>query len=150
MGVSEKNDQVIPEAQNQQSQGPLRVLIAEDNEINQELLVRILRKGQHHVAVANDGHEVLQTLDSDQFDIIIMDVQMPGMSGLEATKAIRQSEAGTDRHIVIIGFSASCGKWGMKLCLEAGMDDFVTKPIKQDELFAVIEKTLARRKAASV
>lgn len=141
----ETNKQDAPEASPGDFTGKLRILVAEDNEVNQELLIRMLGKAQHQVILANNGREVLEALHADNIDMVLMDVQMPVMSGLDATKAIRRSEAGTEKHLPIIGLSAYSRERNAELCLQAGMDDFITKPIKQDELFATIQHVLTRK-----
>jgi PAS domain S-box-containing protein len=116
-----------------------RILLAEDNLVNQLLAVRLLEKRGHHVQVAGDGREVLEKLKTAEFDLILMDVQMPVMGGFEATAAIREMEKGTGRHIPIIALTAHAVTGDRERCVAAGMDGYVAKPIHPDELFEQIE-----------
>jgi signal transduction histidine kinase/CheY-like chemotaxis protein len=120
------------------SRRKLRVLLAEDNAINQKLALRILEKQGHSVEVANDGQEAVAALAIGQFDVVLMDVQMPNMSGLEATAAIRTLERATSRHVPIVAMTANAMKGDRERCLKAGMDDYVSKPIQADHLLEVI------------
>lgn len=120
----------------------LHILLAEDNAVNQKLVIRLLEKRGHIVVVANDGKEALAAQENESFDLILMDIQMPEMDGFEATTAIRQKEKGTDTHIPIIAMTAHAMKGDREKCLEAGMDGYVSKPIKTEELFEVLEGPL--------
>jgi PAS domain S-box-containing protein len=120
----------------------LRVLVAEDNVVNQELAVRLLEKQGHTVAVAGNGREALDALEkatSRGFDVVLMDLQMPEMDGLEATAVIRQKEKATGRHLPIIAITAHALKGDRERCLAAGMDDYLAKPIQAKELLAAVE-----------
>jgi len=119
----------------------LRVLVAEDNAVNQELAVRLLEKQGHTVAVAGNGREALEALEkaASGFDVVLMDVQMPEMDGFEATAAIRQKEKATGKHLPIIAMTAHAMKGDRERCLAAGMDDYVAKPIQAKELWATVE-----------
>ncbi len=119
---------------------PLRILVAEDNLVNQTVAVRILEKGGHSVVVANNGKEALTTLGRVQFDLILMDVQMPLLDGLETTRMIRHQERETGRHIPIIAMTAHAMKGDREQCLAAGMDDYLAKPINTAELYALLQK----------
>jgi len=135
--------QVLPRALRSplQPTRPLRVLVAEDNSVNQQLIVKILKKKGHKTAVANDGSAAVAMVKRDsRFDVILMDMQMPQMSGLEATAEIRKHEAGTDRHIPIIALTASVLKGDRERCLASGMDDYLTKPVNRNALFAALER----------
>lgn len=123
---------------------PLEVLLAEDNIINQKVAVRILEKQGWQVTVANNGKEAVEISAKSEFDLILMDVQMPEMDGLEATVKIRKREEGSDKHIPIIALTAHAFEEDKKRCLDAGMDRYATKPIKIRELFAVIEEVLEK------
>ena len=112
----------------------LRVLLAEDNPVNQTLATRILEKLGHKVQVVNDGKEALARSQAEEFDLILMDVQMPEMDGLEATKAIRGAEERTGKHLPIIAMTAHAMKGDREECLRAGMDGYLSKPIRIDEL----------------
>jgi two-component system sensor histidine kinase/response regulator len=123
----------------------LKVLLAEDNLVNQRLAVRLLEKRGHRVAVAGNGREALEPLEKESFDLVFMDVQMPEMDGLEATAAIREKEARMGLHQPIIALTAHAMKGDREKCLEAGMDGYLTKPIRPQELDQVLEDHLARR-----
>jgi PAS domain S-box-containing protein len=117
----------------------MRILVAEDNRVNQELVLELLRQRGHSPVVAADGAKALKALERERFDALLMDVQMPNLSGLEATRAIRQSEKWTGRHLPIVAMTAHAMKGDSERCLEAGMDGYVAKPIQAAELFAAIE-----------
>ena len=118
---------------------PVRVLLAEDNEINQQVAVEFLQLRGHHVRIANNGMDVLRALAADAFDIILMDVQMPQMDGFQATAAIREKEKTTGDHIPIIAMTGYAMKGDRQRCLDAGMDAYICKPIRSQELFEAIE-----------
>ena len=118
----------------------LHILVAEDNAINQRLVVRMLEKRGHTVRVAGNGKEVLAALKSEAFDLVLMDVQMPEMNGFEATAAIRAWEQGT--HIPIIAMTAHALKGDRERCLAAGMDAYVSKPLLAPQLFEAIESMI--------
>jgi PAS domain S-box-containing protein len=119
--------------------GGLRILLAEDNPVNQKLAVRLLEKQGHAVVVAGTGREALGALERERFDVVLMDVQMPEMDGLEATAHIRAREHGGER-LPIIGLTAHAMKGDRERCLEAGMDDYLSKPIQLPELFAALAR----------
>jgi signal transduction histidine kinase/CheY-like chemotaxis protein len=125
----------------------LEILLAEDGEVNQEVAVGLLEMRGHHVEVANDGREALAALEKRSFDLVLMDLEMPEMDGLEATAAIRAKEATDGGHIPIIAMTAHAIMGFRERCLDAGMDDYVTKPIKPDELFKVVETVAAGQSA---
>src|SRR5215469_4440721 len=118
----------------QASERSLRVLLAEDNPVNQTLAMRILEKLGHKVQVVNNGREALKRSQAEDFDLILMDVQMPEMDGLEATKAIRSAEASTGIHVPIVAMTAHAMKGDREKCLSAGMDGYLSKPIRIEEL----------------
>jgi CheY-like chemotaxis protein len=124
----------------------LRVLVAEDNVVNQEVAVGLLSRAGHSAIVANNGREALALLERERFDLVLMDVQMPEMDGLEATAAIRDRERSTGLHVPIVAVTAHAMKGDAERCLAAGMDAYVTKPLQARELLAVIRGT-GRRKA---
>ena len=126
-----------------QFRSPLRILLAEDNAVNQHLARRLLEKRGHKVAVAGDGRAALEAVDRERFDVVLMDVQMPEMDGFEATAAIRAKEGRTGRRVPIIALTAHSMKGDEERCLQAGMDGYVTKPVKAETLFAAIEAALA-------
>jgi two-component system, sensor histidine kinase and response regulator len=117
----------------------LRVLLAEDNAINQMLAVRLLEKRGYTVTVAANGREALAAFERESFDVILMDIQMPEMDGFEATAAIRLNEKSTGGHIPIIAMTAHSLVGDQERCLAAGMDGYVSKPIRTHQLFAAIE-----------
>jgi PAS domain S-box-containing protein len=123
----------------------LRVLVAEDNAVNQRLAVRMLEKRGHRVVVANNGREALDALAKDTFDLVFMDVQMPEMDGFEATAGIREKEKGTGRHQVVIALTAHAMKGDRERCVAGGMDAYLSKPIRPQELDDILEKYLALR-----
>jgi CheY-like chemotaxis protein/HPt (histidine-containing phosphotransfer) domain-containing protein len=125
----------------------IRVLIAEDNVVNQRLALRLLEKKGYHAAVADNGIKALALLAEQEFDLVLMDVQMPEMNGFEATAAIRQHEETTGRHIPIIAMTAHAIKGDEERCLTAGMDGYVSKPIRPDDLFRLIEQLAPPRTA---
>ena len=127
--------------------GSLRILLAEDNPVNQTLAMRILEKLGHKVQVVNDGREALGRSQAEEFDLILMDVQMPEMDGLEATKAIRAAEASTGKHIPIIAMTAHAMKGDREDCLRAGMDGYLSKPIRTDELKRTLSEITKTRNA---
>ncbi len=118
---------------------PMRVLLAEDNVVNQRLAIRLLEKRGHHITVAADGREALRELERGTFDAILMDLQMPHMSGFEATAEIRRSEQISGGHIPIIAMTAHAMKGDREQCLAAGMDEYVAKPVQASELFQTLE-----------
>src|SRR6266849_10413161 len=124
-----------------------RILVAEDNPVNQRLVVRLLEKRGHHVVVAGNGREALEVLGKENFDLILMDVQMPEMDGMEATTAIREKEKGTGAHQRIIALTAHAMKGDRERCLAAGMDGYLTKPIRPPELDQILEEHAAHRAA---
>ena len=120
----------------------LRVLLAEDNPVNQLLARTVLEKQGHEVVVAQNGREALARVEVETFDVVLMDVQMPEMDGLTATRAIRDVEAGTGKHLPIVGVTAHAMKGDRERCLAAGMDGYVSKPIRPEALFAAIEEAV--------
>ncbi|MHB0912699.1 MAG: response regulator [Armatimonadota bacterium] len=124
----------------------LRVLLAEDNSINQGLVVRILEKRGHEVVVTGDGRKALDAWKREHFDAVLMDVQMPEMDGFDTTAAIREIEKVTGKHIPIIAMTAHAMKGDREKCLNAGMDGYVSKPIHAGELIKAIESLAGSRK----
>ena len=120
------------------------VLLAEDNIVNQALAIRLLEKQRHTVTVANNGREALTAFSKNIFDLVLMDVQMPELDGFKTTGIIREKERGTGRRIPIIAMTAHAMKGDRERCLAEGMDDYVSKPIKADALYSIIEKLITR------
>ena len=136
LGVSDaEDDPAQPAVQDKVGKiGALRVLLAEDNLVNQKLAQGLLTRQGHTVLIANNGREAIDALQADKFDVVLMDVQMPEMDGFEATRAVRKAEQGTDQHQPIIAMTAHAMAGDRELCLEAGMDEYVSKPIRIAEL----------------
>jgi signal transduction histidine kinase/DNA-binding response OmpR family regulator len=129
-----------------EEQDSLHILLAEDNAVNQRIAVGMLQKRGHTVFVANDGLAATVAMEAQNgrpFDLILMDVQMPTMDGLEATAFIREKEKITGKHIPIIALTAHAMKGDREVCLAAGMDGYVTKPLKADELLSVMRELIA-------
>jgi two-component system, sensor histidine kinase and response regulator len=120
----------------------LRILVAEDNEFNQELVVKLLKKQGHVAVLADNGKAALDAWERAPFDLILMDVQMPGMDGFAVTQAIRAKEKVTNTHVPIIALTAHAMKGDRERCLEAGMDSYVSKPIQAAQLLAEIDRLI--------
>ena len=118
----------------------LSVLLAEDNPVNRQVAVEILRRRGHHVRTANDGLEAVAALETFRPDVVLMDVQMPGMNGLDAAAAIRAREAGTGRHVPIVAMTAHAMDSHRQRCLDAGMDAYLAKPVSADTLVETVER----------
>ena len=118
---------------------PRRILLAEDGLVNQRVAVELLQQRDHEVTVATNGHEVLAALDGSTFDLVLMDVQMPEMDGFEATAAIRTREGDSGDHMPIVAMTAHAMKGDRERCLEAGMDEYIPKPIRARQLYEVID-----------
>jgi CheY-like chemotaxis protein len=128
---------------------PLRVLLSDDNVINQKVAVRLLQQMGYRAAVAANGLEALEARDRQPFDLIFMDVMMPEMGGLEATRLIRERQRQPDRHpnyktpLVIIAMTASAMPGDREKCITAGMDDYIAKPVRLEDVRAIIERWAA-------
>jgi CheY-like chemotaxis protein/HPt (histidine-containing phosphotransfer) domain-containing protein len=118
----------------------MKVLLAEDNAVNRTLAIRLLEKHGHTVVVVENGRQALEVLERETVDLVLMDVQMPEMDGLEATAAIREKERKTGSHVPIIALTAHAMKGDREKCLAAGTDDYLTKPIRTADLFAAIDR----------
>ncbi len=126
-------------------QGGFHVLLAEDNPVNRELVRHFLAKAGHHVEMAASGREALHHLESPgRFDLVLMDVRMPDVSGIEAAEVVRGKEKATGAHIPIVALTAYAMREDRERCLRAGMDDYVSKPVRAEELLATIEKVASR------
>jgi len=132
----------VPPQRNAQG---LRILLAEDNPVNQLFARRLLEKKGHSVTLAMDGEAALRALAAETFDVVLMDLQMPVMDGLEAARRIRERERGSRVHVPIIAMTAHAMSGDREVCLEAGMDGYVSKPIDPRELFATIQAAAEMR-----
>jgi len=128
----------------------LHILLAEDNEVNQKLAVRLLQKRGHSVVVANNGREAVEASESRKYDLVLMDVQMPEMDGIQATIAIRAREAGSGARLAIVAMTALVMKGDRERCMAADMDGYLSKPIRPQELDAVLETYTARKTAEMI
>jgi CheY-like chemotaxis protein len=124
-------------------------LLAEDNAVNQRLASRLLEKQGHTVVVAANGREAVAALVRENFDLVMMDVQMPEMDGFEATAVMRARETETGAHTPIIAMTAHAMTGDRERCLASGMDGYVSKPINVRELFAVVQTVLRSCEAAA-
>ena len=124
---------------------PLRVLLAEDSVVNQKLAVALLERRGHTVTVVDNGKKALEAVIASPFDVVLMDVEMPGMDGLKTAEAIRTEEKQTGKHLPIVAMTAHAMKGDRERCLEAGMDDYVAKPIHSKELFATLASVTKNR-----
>jgi signal transduction histidine kinase/CheY-like chemotaxis protein len=123
------------------------ILLAEDNLVNQKLAVGLLQKRGHRVRVAANGREAVAALRERDFDLVLMDVQMPEMDGFEATALIRAEEQPKQRHVPIVAMTAHAMKGDRERCLAAGMDDYTTKPLRPAELYQTVERAVAAGRA---
>jgi CheY-like chemotaxis protein len=119
------------------------ILVAEDNDVNQMVVEQILETTGHSFAIVADGRQALDMFHKLKPKLVLMDVSMPNMNGLEATRAIRDAETETGGHVPIIGLTAHALKGDREMCLEAGMNDYMSKPISPDKLTAKIEEWLS-------
>jgi CheY-like chemotaxis protein len=126
------------------SAGPRRVLLAEDNPVNQLLVVRLLHKQGHTVVVAGNGREAIEALEKEWFDVVLMDMGMPVLDGLQATTAIRQKEWGTEGHVRIIALTAYPQRDYRERCLAAGMDGYLAKPVRSEDLLVALNGSPTR------
>jgi PAS domain S-box-containing protein len=127
----------------------LRILLAEDNFVNRAVALAILEKKGHSLAHASNGIEAVEAAESEAFDLIFMDVQMPEIDGFEATRRIRIAEQGTDRHTPIVALTAHAMTGDRELCLAAGMDDYLSKPLKKEALYLLLEQISNQKQAAA-
>ena len=131
------------------AEGSLHILLTEDVVTNQKLARGLLERRGHSVVVAGNGKAALEALEKENFDLVLMDIQMPVMDGIEATKAIRSSSS-FDSHIPVIAMTAHVMKGDRERFLEAGMNDYISKPLKVKELFSVVEKYLSKTNREAV
>ncbi|WP_235775519.1 MULTISPECIES: response regulator [Paenibacillus] len=118
---------------------PLNILVAEDNEVNQIVLRKMLEKRGHAVSMVSDGQEAVEALKTDTYDLVFMDVQMPRMNGLEAVRMIKDTMP-SEEIPVIIAITANALKGDRERCLAAGMDEYISKPVRSETLRSVISK----------
>jgi two-component system, sensor histidine kinase and response regulator len=124
----------------------MRILLAEDNPVNKKLAVRLLEKRGHHVAVASTGRQALMALEKMPYDLVLMDVQMPEMDGLEATMILREKEKISGHHQAVVAMTALVMKGDRERCMAAGMDGYLTKPIRPQELDDVLDSYMAKER----
>jgi PAS domain S-box-containing protein len=125
----------------------LRILLAEDNLVNQRLATRMLEKRGHQVVVARTGREALEALEKESYDLVLMDIQMPEMNGMEATARIREREKLTGEHLIVVALTAHAMKGDQELCLAGGMDEYLAKPIRAPELDQILARYAGRATA---
>jgi CheY-like chemotaxis protein len=116
------------------------VLVAEDNKFNQQVIQRMLERRGHAVCVVENGRETLAALEQSPFDLLLLDVNMPEMDGFEVIKTIREREKTSGKHLHVIGLTALSGKRDRQHCIDAGMDDFLGKPVRAAEVYAMVER----------
>ncbi|MCE9626921.1 MAG: response regulator, partial [Candidatus Eisenbacteria bacterium] len=137
-------------AQPRAARATLRVLLAEDNEVNRFMIRRMLEKYGHRVVEASDGYEAVSAVRAESFDLVLMDVQMPGLNGFEATAQIRIDEASSGRRLPIVALTAHAMAGDRERCLAAGMDDYLTKPIEAERLEAMLTRWTPEAKPVAV
>ena len=143
-GLSAREDVPAPSWANAEHRcAPLHILLVEDNPINALLATKLLERHQHQVTLANNGKQAIERLAEQAFDMVLMDMFMPEMGGLEASQLIRASEAGSDRHLPIIAMTANAMASDREACLRAGMDGYVSKPLNRQQMYAEIGRVLA-------
>jgi two-component system, sensor histidine kinase and response regulator len=147
-GVGKDLMTVAPVETGVDSTGPLAVLLAEDNLVNQKLATRLLEKMGHRVTLAPDGAAAVRAHAAGPFDLILMDVQMPEMNGLEATARIREREKGTGEHTPIVALTAHAIQGDRERCLAAGMDDYLSKPLHATALAEMLKSATRKREPA--
>ncbi|NLS97197.1 MAG: response regulator [Planctomycetaceae bacterium] len=146
VGIPEEREEDTRQLEPKVERPPLRILLAEDSLVNQRLAIGLLEKHGHTVVVANTGKAAVAALAAEEFDVVLMDVEMPEMDGLEATAVIRVTEKHTGRHVPIIAMTAHAMKGDRERCLEAGMDAYVSKPIRVQQVLEALESVLNGRR----
>ncbi len=134
----------VAQRRSRTAQHPLRILLAEDNPVNQEVAVHLIERRGHSVIVAENGREAVEAIERHKFDLVLMDVQMPEMGGLEATRVIREKEKGSGHHLPIIAMTAHAMQGDREQCLESGMDGYLAKPIDPKTFLQTVEGISAR------
>jgi CheY-like chemotaxis protein len=127
-------------------QKSLHILLAEDNAVNQKLAIRLLEKRGHQVVLAVNGKQALSELEKTPFDLVLMDVQMPEMDGIEATEKLREREKSTGKHQPVVAMTALVMKGDRERCMDAGMDGYLSKPIRPQELDEVLDTYVLRER----
>jgi len=140
LGKTELPQKHQPAIQDQKTHRTLRILLAEDNAVNQKLAISLLTKMGHDVTLALNGREAVEKSAAEPFDLIFMDVQMPEMDGFEATREIRSREHHSGTHVPIVAMTAHAMNSDQERCLSAGMDDYVTKPFSRNDLITAIDR----------
>jgi signal transduction histidine kinase/ActR/RegA family two-component response regulator len=148
--VSSRSGETLPREHggvlvNEPTPRGLRILVAEDNAINQKVIVRMLEKRGHRVVVVEDGEEALAAVEREAFDLLLLDVQMPQLSGFEVTRRLRTREGSGGSRLPILAMTAHVLKGDRERCLAAGMNGYLGKPIQADELFRTIEEVMSSR-----
>ncbi len=138
------SDMKRPRENVNRAEKPLRILVAEDNLVNQKLITKLLENRGHEVLVVENGREALDALESSSFDLVLMDVQMPVLDGLETVRLLRGREIGIPFHQRVIALTAHAMKGDLDRCLAAGMDGYLSKPIRPQELDLALQGTLSR------
>jgi PAS domain S-box-containing protein len=141
--LKKKSDRLIDAPVEKQT---LNILVAEDNLLNQKLLEGILKKLEHRFVVAPNGYEAIKCFEKERFDLILMDVDMPEMDGIEATRIIREKEKTAGKHIPIVGLTAHAMQGDKERCIAAGMDRYMTKPFSYNALVLMIESVVKSEK----
>ena len=126
----------------------LRILLAEDHQINQQVAIRLLKKLGHEVQVVENGQLALEALEKDEFDVVLMDVQMPVLDGFKAVAAIREQEQSTGRHQLVVAMTAHAMSGDRERCLSAGMDDYISKPISATAVSKALSRVMERSPVA--
>ena len=140
-----QNEHPSAESRVAKASAALDVLVAEDNTVNQMVMQRLLHKRGHRVVVAGSGKAALEALETQRFDLILMDVQMPELDGLEATREIRRRELGEAQRTPIVALTAHAMSGDRERCLAAGMDGYMTKPVNPSELDETLQRYAAAR-----
>ncbi len=140
VGEAEETSQIRPMGEAAGEYRKLKILLAEDGEVNRQVAIGLLTQQGHEVSVAHDGLEAVAALEEQPFDLVLMDVQMPNMDGHEATRIIRQKEQDASRHTPIVAMTAGAMKGDEEKCLQSGMDAYVSKPFNPESLYRTIER----------
>ena len=141
--VATRDERALDDAPSPGSEiGPLRILVAEDSEFNAQLMEKLLEKRGHAVRVADNGRTALELANAADFDLLLLDVHMPELDGFQVIRSIRQQERVTGAHLPVIALTARSRKEDRELCLTAGMDDYLAKPIQADDVWAALGRVM--------